>query len=67
MGIFSLSVRLLSTDGSVSPWGHGQALTDKLLGLTVQINTESTGPEDRPSYDLRGSAAVVLLELVRRL
>jgi NAD-dependent SIR2 family protein deacetylase len=35
--------------------------------MTVQINTESTGLEDRLTYDLRGSAAVVLPELLRHL
>jgi NAD-dependent deacetylase len=35
--------------------------------LTVQVNTESTGLEDRISFDLRGSAAHVLPALAARL
>jgi NAD-dependent deacetylase len=35
--------------------------------LTVQVNTESTGLEDRLSFDLRGSAAHVLPALAARL
>lgn len=35
--------------------------------LTVQINTGSTGLEDRLSYDLRGPAGLILHEIVRSL
>jgi NAD-dependent deacetylase len=57
----------VGTSGLVEPAASLVHFARERGALTIQINTEITGLEDRLSYSLRGSAAVVLPELVRRL
>jgi NAD-dependent SIR2 family protein deacetylase len=55
------------TTDSVEPAASLVHMASEGGALTVQINTESIELEDRLSYYLRGSAAEVLPQLVRRL
>jgi len=57
----------VGTSGLVEPAASLVHFAREEGALTVQINTESTGLEDRLSYDLRGSAGIILPELVCRL
>ena len=57
----------IGTSGVVEPAASLLRLASGRGAITVQINTEDTGLEDRVTYNLRGSAAVVLPELVRHL
>jgi NAD-dependent deacetylase len=57
----------VGTSGLVEPAASLVHIASENGAVTVQVNTEPTGLEDRLSYDLRGSAAVVFPELVRRL
>jgi NAD-dependent deacetylase len=57
----------IGTSGLVEPAASLVHFAREGGAITVQINTESTGLEDRLTYDLRGSAAVVLPELVSRV
>jgi NAD-dependent deacetylase len=57
----------VGTSGLVEPAASLLHFAHEGGAVTVQVNTESTGLEDRISYDLRGSAALVLPALVGRL
>ena len=57
----------IGTSGLVEPAASLVHFARERGAPTVQVNTESTGLEDRISYDLRGSAAHVLPALVGRL
>jgi NAD-dependent deacetylase len=57
----------IGTSAVVEPAASLVHLARERGALTVQVNTESTGLEDRISYDLRGSAAEVLPALVGQL
>jgi NAD-dependent deacetylase len=57
----------VGTSGLVEPAASLLPFAQREGAVTVQVNTESTGLEDRISYDLRGSAALVLPALVGRI
>jgi NAD-dependent deacetylase len=57
----------VGTSGLVEPAASLVHFAREKGALTVQVNTESTGLEDRVTFDLRGSAGIVLPELADRL
>jgi NAD-dependent deacetylase len=57
----------VGTSGLIEPAASLLHFAHERGAVTVQVNTDATGLENRISYDLRGSAALVLPALVGRL
>jgi NAD-dependent deacetylase len=57
----------VGTSGLVEPAASLVHFARQKGALTVQVNTECTGLEDRVTYGLRGSAGIVLSELADRV